>query len=123
VGQKEDQQQFMLGDTRTLDELIRELAGMGYITSFCTAGYRCGRTGKCIMELLKTGQEGKFCKVNAILTYKEWLDCFASAETRVAGERVLALELAEVKEKQPEFYPRLMKGYERIVQGERDIFF
>ena len=40
-----DKVQFMLGDERSLDEVIRELAGDGYITSFCTAGYRCGRTG------------------------------------------------------------------------------
>ena len=35
--QQERKQQFLLGDTRSLDEVIRELASMGYITSFCTA--------------------------------------------------------------------------------------
>jgi len=44
--QQEKKQQFILGDTRSLDAVIGELAAMGYITSFCTAGYRCGRTGK-----------------------------------------------------------------------------
>ncbi len=82
LNQEGNRQQFFLGDTRSLDEIIREFASMGYITSFCTAGYRCGRTGKCIMDLLKTGQEGKFCKLNAVITYREWLDDFASDETK-----------------------------------------
>jgi 2-iminoacetate synthase len=123
-GKQEGQrQQFMLGDTRSLDEVIRELAEKGYITSFCTAGYRCGRTGKCIMELLKTGQEGKFCKLNAILTFREWLDDFGTPETQLAGEKVIEKELEEIKVKLPQAYPRLMECYERIKAGERDLYF
>ena len=121
--QKKDGQQFVLGDTRSLDEVIREFAEMGLITSFCTAGYRCGRTGKCIMDLLRTGAEGKFCKLNAVLTFREWLDDFASPETRAAGLKVLDAELEQVKQKNPGAYPRLMKSYERIVSGERDLYF
>ncbi len=82
----------MLGDTRSLDAVIRELAQMGTITSFCTAGYRCGRTGKRIMDLLRTGREGRFCKLNAVLTYREWIDDFASPETAAAAEPVIAQE-------------------------------
>ena len=122
-GQPEHRQQFMLGDTRSLDDLVRELAGQGLITSFCTAGYRCGRTGQCIMDLLRSGMEGKFCKLNAILTYREWLDDFASDGTKAAGERVLAAELEEVRTQLPKIYPKLMESYQRIVQGERDVYF
>jgi 2-iminoacetate synthase len=121
--QEGDRQQFMLGDTRSLDEVVRELAQMGHITSFCTAGYRCGRTGKCIMELLRTGAEGKFCKMNAVLTFREWLNDFASPETKEAGERVLARELGEVEKNMPRMHPRLMESYNRIQAGERDLFF
>lgn len=121
--QESRRQQFMLGDTRGLDEVIGELAREGYITSFCTAGYRCGRTGKCIMELLRTGQEGKFCKLNAILTFREWLDDFASPNTRLASEKVIEKEIQEIKEKLPRSYPRLMECYERIKAGERDLYF
>ena len=60
--QDKSRQQFMLGDNRSLEEMVRYLAERGIITSFCTAGYRCGRTGGCIMDALKTGREGKFCK-------------------------------------------------------------
>jgi len=122
-GQEDDRQQFTLGDTRSLDELIREFSGMGYITSFCTAGYRCGRTGKCIMELLRNGKEGHFCKLNAVLTFREWLDDFASDETKKISEPVIEKEIADVKAKMPEMYPRFMAQYERIMRGERDLYF
>jgi 2-iminoacetate synthase len=121
--QKQERQQFLLGDTRSLDELIREFAQMGLITSFCTAGYRCGRTGECIMDLLKTGQEGRFCKLNAIVTFREWLDDFASEETRRAGEQVILSEMEEVRQQMPQAYPLLEDFYHRTSKGERDLYF
>jgi len=120
--QRTEKQQFILGDTRSLDEVIREFAKRGLITSFCTAGYRCGRTGKCIMDLLRDGTEGKFCKLNAILTFREWLDDFASEETRKVAEPVLAKEIEEVKQNMPKLYPKLIEYYERIKLGERDLY-
>ena len=120
--QHKEKQQFLLGDTRSLDDVIREFAQKGYITSFCTAGYRCGRTGKCIMDLLRDGTEGKFCKLNAILTFREWLDDFASEETKKVAEPVLAREMEEVKHKMPKLYPKLMEYYGRIQKGERDLY-
>ncbi len=121
--QEEQRQQFMLGDTRSLDEVVRELAGMGCITSFCTAGYRCGRTGQCIMDLLRTGAEGKFCKLNAVVTYREWLDDFASDETKAAGEPIIQKEIDEVRRTLPKVYPYFMEYYDRTVKGERDLYF
>jgi len=120
--QDEERQQFILGDTRSLDEVIRELAQMGSITSFCTAGYRCGRTGKCIMDLLREGTEGKFCKVNAVLTFQEWLDDFASEETRRVAQPVLEQEIAEIQQKMPSAYAPFKEYHERIKKGERDLF-
>jgi len=120
VGQR---QQFFLGDTRSLDEVIRELSAAGYITSFCTAGYRCGRTGKCIMDFLKTGAEGKLCKLNAVLTFREWLDDFASRETKESGEKIIQKELDEIKSTIPKIFPQLLHYYERIKAGERDLYF
>ena len=116
-------QQFLLGDTRTLDEVVRDLASLGCITSFCTAGYRCGRTGQCIMDLLRSGAEGKFCKLNAVLTFREWLDDFASPATQAAGEPILQRELEEIRTQQPRIYPEFLKNYERICAGERDLYF
>ncbi len=121
--QEGDKQQFLLGDTRSLDDVIREFASMGYISSFCTAGYRCGRTGKCIMDLLRSGKEGKFCKLNAVLTFREWLDDFASEQTKRISEPVMQKEIDEIKEQIPKVFPEFMKYYEKIKNGERDLYF
>lgn len=122
-----DEQQFMIGDPRDMDTVIRELAEDGYISSFCTAGYRCGRTGEKIMDLLKTGGEGHYCKLNAILTFQEWLDDFASDRTREVGEKLIEDEIREVKERTPtDFSPELVEVVEkyhgRIKSGERDLY-
>jgi len=121
--QEQDRQQFMLSDTRSLEEMIAYLARQGIITSFCTAGYRCGRTGGCIMDSLKTGKEGKFCKINAVLTFREWLDDFASEETKKICEPVLQKELDGIRDYIPKFYPTVKEHYDRICNGERDLFF
>ena len=122
-GQQASKQQFILGDNRSLDETVREFTELGYITSFCTAGYRCGRTGKCIMELLRKGEEAKFCKLNAVLTFREWLDDFASPATQEAGEVLIEKELKEIEKKLPAFYPKAAGYYQRIKNGERDLYF
>ncbi|MCK5847757.1 MAG: [FeFe] hydrogenase H-cluster radical SAM maturase HydG, partial [Caldisericia bacterium] len=122
--QSEDKQQFMLGDDSSLDQVIRELADMGYITSFCTAGYRCGRTGKKIMKLLRCGREGQFCKLNAILTFREWLDDFASPGTKIAGEKIINKEIKQVKNTfSTDDYNKLLENYNLIEKGERDLYF
>ncbi len=118
-----EKQQFILGDGRTLEQLIRDLAQRGIITSFCTAGYRCGRTGGCIMDALKTGKEGKFCKINAVLTFREWLDDFASPETIEQCEPIIRAELEGIRNELPKFWPEVEKSYRRIAAGERDLYF
>ena len=122
TAQKEDKQQFILGDTRSLDELVRDMAKMGHITSFCTAGYRCGRTGKCIMDLLRSGAEGKFCKLNAVLTFQEWLDDFASDDTKRLSQPLIEREIAEIKRKNPQALDIFMNYYDRVKKGERDLY-
>ena len=118
-----ERQQFLLSDTRSLDEVIRELAEMGYITSFCTAGYRCGRTGQSIMNLLKTGKERWFCKLNAVLTFREWLDDFATEDTKKIGENLIKKEIIEIEQNLPGLFPKFMEHYRKIENGERDIYF
>ena len=121
--QELERQQFEIGDTRTLDELIRDLAKKGYITSFCTAGYRCGRTGSSIMELLRTGKEGVFCKLNAVLTFREWLLDFATKETEDIGLNIIKKELKEIEVRFPEIYPKVLEYYRKVENGERDLYF
>ncbi|MDR2413671.1 MAG: [FeFe] hydrogenase H-cluster radical SAM maturase HydG [Odoribacteraceae bacterium] len=121
-----DKVQFTLGDQRSLDEVVRELAEDGVITSFCTAGYRCGRTGERIMTMLEKGVEGKYCKLNAVLTFREFLNDYASPATREAGERLIEREIREI-EADAFFSGRgllpLFSSYrERLEQGERDLY-
>jgi 2-iminoacetate synthase len=123
-----DKAQFELGDTRSLDAIIRELAETGHIVSFCTAGYRCGRTGKKIMGLLKSGQEGCFCKLNAVLTFQEWLEDFASEETRKIGMEIINKEILEIKNRVPKdfsqpIFDSFIKSYDNICKGNRDLYF
>ncbi len=125
-GENADKVQFTLGDERSLDEVVRELAQDGFITSFCTAGYRCGRTGDKIMSLLEKGVEGRFCKLNAVLTFREYLNDYASPATRRIGEELIRRELDEI-ERTPFFtekrlLPTFRSCYERIAAGERDLY-
>jgi len=121
-----EKQQFTLGETRSLDAVIREMAEMGMISSFCTAGYRCGRTGDKIMNLLTECVEGKFCKLNAILTFKEYLQDYGSDETRAIGEKLIQREMAEVRQipffKEHNLIAPLEDYHERISKGERDLY-
>jgi 2-iminoacetate synthase len=81
--------QFNLGDTRTLDEVIQDIATHGHIPSFCTACYRLGRVGKDFMDLAKPGLIQKYCRTNAILTFEEYLVDHAGARTREVGARLV----------------------------------
>jgi len=116
--QEAERQQFMLGDTRSLDEVIRELADMGYLTSFCTAGYRCGRTGSYFMKIAKAGNVHKFCIPNAILTFKEYLLDYASEETRRIGEKLIERRLSDIPQATR---PVLIEMLEAIENGKRDL--
>ena len=122
-----DKKQFTIGDPRDLDDVIREVAELGYISSFCTAGYRCGRTGETIMGMLSHCVEGKFCKLNAVLTFREYLNDYASPETKAIGEELILKEIAEI-EAEPYFAerPHLMEKfraeYKDILLGKRDLY-
>lgn len=121
-------EQFTIGDPRSLDDIIKEVAEMGMISSFCTAGYRCGRTGEKIMGMLKHCVEGKFCKLNAVLTYREYLDDYASPETKAIGEKLIEQEIGEIKTQEyfmknnGKIFNDFMRNYEQIKRGARDIY-
>ncbi|MCK4609300.1 MAG: [FeFe] hydrogenase H-cluster radical SAM maturase HydG, partial [Gammaproteobacteria bacterium] len=83
---EENASQFSLGDHRPLDEVIRDVAELGYIPSFCTACYRLGRTGEHFMSLAKTGKIKTMCMPNALTTFQEYLLDYASPATRETGE-------------------------------------
>jgi 2-iminoacetate synthase len=72
-GEQEDRSQFSLGDHRDLDEVVRDVAELGYIPSFCTGCYRLGRTGADFMDLAKPGDIKHHCDPNALSTFEEYL--------------------------------------------------
>lgn len=88
--------QFDVSDTRSLDEVVNWLIGMGFIPSFCTACYREGRTGDRFMHLLKSGQIANCCQPNALMTLKEYLEDYASEDTRAKGEVLIEKELDNI---------------------------
>ena len=95
-----DTEQFDVSDQRTLDEVVRWLMGKGFIPSFCTACYREGRTGDRFMSLCKSGQILNCCHPNALMTLSEYLEDYASEETRRVGYELIERELQKIpKEK------------------------
>ena len=91
-----DTEQFDVSDQRSLDEVVKWLMEGGYIPSFCTACYRAGRTGDRFMSLCKTGQIQNCCHPNALMTLKEYLEDYASPETRQLGLEMIKRELFSI---------------------------
>lgn len=121
----QEKQQFTIGDPRDLDDVIQEILKDGFIPSFCTAGYRCGRTGETIMGMLSHCVEGKFCKLNGVLTFREYLNDYASEETKVLGEKIIQKELGEIYKEQyfvdhPKLIEKFDHQYKEISSGKRD---
>lgn len=113
--------QFQLGDHRSLNEVIVDVAGSGHIPSFCTACYRLGRTGGDFMELAKPGLIKNFCLPNALLTFKEYLEDYADPATRELGQRALTENLLDIPSETRRNEVR--KRLEQIEAGARDLFF
>lgn len=93
---EEDSSQFEVNDTRTLDEVVNWLLSLGFIPSFCTACYREGRTGDRFMRLLKSGQIVNVCQPNALMTLKEYLEDYASEDTRHKGIELILNETKNI---------------------------
>jgi len=94
--EEDGSEQFDVSDKRTLDEVVRWLVELGYIPSFCTACYREGRTGDRFMQFCKSGQIQNFCHPNALITLKEFIEDYASEETRKVGNELIERELNNV---------------------------
>ncbi|MEK6731270.1 MAG: [FeFe] hydrogenase H-cluster radical SAM maturase HydG [Pseudomonadota bacterium] len=111
--------QFELGDHRSLDEVIYDVISMGYLPSFCTSCYRLGRTGEHFMELAKPGAIKEKCSPNALLTFQEYLNDYASAKTRQLGELLIQQKLQQMSSSKRQMIQSLL---DRVKQCERDIY-
>lgn len=119
--EEENSQQFDVSDNRSLDEIVSWLIKLGYIPSFCTACYREGRTGDRFMDLCKHNQILNCCHPNALLTLKEYLEDYASPQTKALGLELIERELPQVKN--PKARQIAAERLQLIAQGQRDFRF
>ncbi len=113
--------QFDISDNRSLDEVVHWLMEMGYVPSFCTACYREGRTGDRFMTLLKNKQIINCCHPNALMTLKEYLEDYASEETKEIGGKLIVEELKKITNETVQ--QKAAEYIENIHLGKRDFRF
>ena len=118
---EENSAQFDVNDKRTLDEVVNWLLKLGYIPSFCTACYREGRTGDRFMSLVKSGQIANCCQPNALMTLKEYLEDYASNDTKIKGEGVIAEEMTNIANEKVKTIAAMR--LDEIANGKRDFRF
>jgi 2-iminoacetate synthase len=119
--EEENSAQFDLSDRRTLDEVVRWLMELGHVPSFCTACYREGRTGDRFMSLCKSGQIHNCCLPNALMTLKEYLEDYASPETKKIGEALIGKEMKTIPNQKIQNI--VTDRLEKIQAGQRDFRF
>jgi len=73
------------------------------------------------MDLAKPGLIKQFCLPNAILTFKEYLEDYATPEVRLAGLALIEKHLEDMPQgkRRDETRDRLVQ----IEQGKRDLYF
>ena len=117
--QGEEGAECSLGDHRSLDEVVRDIAAMGYIPSFCNSCHRLGRTGLGFMDMAKPGEIKQHCNPNAISTFMEYLMDYASYETRLIGEDLIEDVMDSMEGVARE---RAFLLLEKVKKGKRDMY-
>ncbi|KAM3573620.1 hypothetical protein VYU27_004411 [Nannochloropsis oceanica] len=112
--------QFSLQDHRPLDTVIKDLLHDGFIPSFCTACYRKGRTGAAFMKIAKSGRIQDFCQPNALLSLQEYMEDYASPQTKAVGDEVIARESQMMGDNAKRAYERKRQ---QLLRGKRDLYF
>lgn len=75
----------------------------------------------CFMKLLKSGQIVNCCQPNALMTLKEYLEDYASDDTKQKGEKVIQRELEVITN--PTVKEKAREYIENIHEGQRDFRF
>ena len=71
------------------------------------------------MELAKTGNIGKICVPNAMATFREYLNDFASEETKKVAEDFLKNEMEKITGVTRKKVDQMV---EKVNAGERDVY-
>ncbi|MBF0407097.1 MAG: [FeFe] hydrogenase H-cluster radical SAM maturase HydG [Candidatus Riflebacteria bacterium] len=116
-----DGAQFEVHDQRSLDEMIYHACLSGFIPSFCTGCYRKGRTGEVFQDMAKEKHIGSYCSMNAILTLQEYVEDYASPQTRKAAEKTISEQLSVLEENENK--KSLIEKLSRIKSGQRDLMY
>jgi 2-iminoacetate synthase len=116
--EEENTAQFDVEDNRTLAQVVDWLIDEGHVPSFCTACYREGRTGDRFMQLVKTGQIANICQPNALMTLNEYLEDYASPETKEKGKAIIAKRLEMIPNEKVKELVR--EHLDDINEGRRD---
>ncbi|NQU84233.1 MAG: [FeFe] hydrogenase H-cluster radical SAM maturase HydG [Mariniphaga sp.] len=111
--------QFSLGDHRSLDEVIRDVVSMGHVPSFCTACYRLGRTGQDFMDLAKPGDIKLHCGPNALSSFMEYLQNYASPATQKVGKQLIKDSINDMNGLAKQRAEKLVK---RVEAGKDDVY-
>ena len=109
-----DTEQFEIGDSRSLEEVMGKIASLGLIPSLCTACYREGRSGERFRNLAEEATIKNFCHENALLSLKEYVEDCASGEIKKQLMKVLNEEVVKSRN-------GLSDKFKLIEAGERDI--
>jgi len=120
-GEVETVEQFSTSDHRTVAEVMESILDGGFIPSVCTSCYRVGRTGREFTEKTLSGDMGKFCNANAILTLQEFLLDHGANGIREKGEVAIERALSGIRE--PSLKGEVVKRIGEIKGGKRDLFF
>ena len=76
------------------------------------------------MPLAKHATVNKFCIANGLLTFREYLDDYASLEVKKIGElEIIPKYLAWVREHVPDMYETVADKLRRTGNSERDLRF
>jgi 2-iminoacetate synthase len=71
------------------------------------------------MDLAKPGAIKQHCEPNALATFQEYLDDYASPATRASGETCIKQRLSEMG---PALRSRAADMLTRVRAGERDVY-
>ena len=73
------------------------------------------------MQLVKSGQIANCCQPNALMTLKEYLEDYASPDTKLKGEALIAKELDHIPNQKVHTIAK--DNLEKIANGSRDFRF
>ncbi len=118
---EQSNEQFSLGDHRSLHEVIEDIVNYGFIPSFCTGCYRLGRVGADFMDLAKPGAIKAHCYPNAIFSFSEYLEDFANDTLKEKGYALIK-DMMKTEIQKEKIKENIKIQLNKIQTGERDVY-